>query len=49
MACLLLASLTSLYIKQLKDFNYDIFDLRLSQPTNWRAWLLAFNYCFKKF
>ena len=49
MPCLLLASLTGLYIKQLKRLNYDVFDLRLSQPTNWRAWVLAFNYCFKKF
>ena len=49
MPCLLLASLTGLYIKQLKRLNYDVFDLRLSQPANWRAWVLAFNYCFKKF
>ncbi|MED5299658.1 MAG: squalene/phytoene synthase family protein, partial [Pseudomonadota bacterium] len=49
MPCLLLASLTGLYIKQLKRLNYDVFDLRLSQPTNWRAWVLAFNYFFKKF
>ena len=49
MPCLLLASLTGLYIKQLKRLNYDLFDLRLSQPTNWGVWVLAFNYCFKKF
>jgi hypothetical protein len=49
MPCLLLASLTGLYIKQLKRLNYDVFDIRLNQPTNWRAWVLAFNYCFKKF
>ena len=31
MPCLLLASLTSLFTKQLKRLNYDVFDLRLSE------------------
>ena len=31
MPCLLLASLTSLFTKQFKRLNYDVFDLRLSE------------------
>jgi len=44
----LLATLTSLYIKQLKRLNYFVFDLAFSQPTGALVYLLSI-IIFKSF
>ena len=47
--CLLLASLTDLYIRRLRNLDYNLFDVRLSEPTYWGAWVLAFKASLKRF
>ena len=47
--CLLLASLTDLYIRRLRNLDYNLFDVRLSEPSYWGAWVLAFKASLKRF